>query len=154
MGLEARSLTIRFGVKDKDISPLMKGISKGIFSYVVKSMIRSYLEGETTCNLGSLLNNSVKKTGVFTKNLSMGMEDEDIYQFIMGLEQSCRADKVKDIIRLYAKQSTALISEHITQTTKKVEERGGEDQNPVIEKDNDVSISDIERLSVSLYGEG
>lgn len=167
MGLEERSLTIRFGVKDKDIAPLMKGVSKGVFSFVVKSMIRSYINNESVCDLGSLLNKVVENPGVFTKNLSMGLEDEDVYKFVMDQEQNCRADKVKDIIRIYTKQVTTIISAPISAPStinsdrgegkiiykSTVEENGTNNLDGSIEN-NGVSPEDIERLSDSLYGDG
>lgn len=167
MGLEARSLTIRFGVKDKDIAPLMKGVSKGVFSFVVKSMIRSYMNNESACNLGSLLDKTVDNPGVFTKNLSMGLEDEDVFQFIMEQEPSCRADRVKDIIRIYTKQiinigSTPVSSPQTTNSDRgegsivyksTIEDTNSNNLDSSIEN-NGVSPEDIERLSESLYGDG
>jgi hypothetical protein len=174
MGLEERSLTIRFGVKDKDITPLMKGISKGVFSFVVKSMIRSYMNNESACNLGSLLDKTVDNPGVFTKNLSMGLEDEDVFQFIMEQEPSCRADKVKDIIRIYIKQTSNIGSAPMSVPPTKNNNRGEctkdtKDTKDTFEENittksinnlnssvenNGISPEDIERLSDSLYGDG
>lgn len=113
MGLEARRLTIHFGVKDKDISPWIKGAKKGVFSFIVKAMIRSYIADKSSCKVTSLLNNPVENPGSFNKNLSMGMEDEDVFQFILAQEENCRADKIKEVIRFYIKQHNGYTSEPI-----------------------------------------
>lgn len=143
MGLEARRLTIHFGIKDKEIAHWIKGVNRGVFSFIIKSMIRSYINNEPYCKASSLLNNYIENPGSFNKNLSMGLEDEDIYQFILSQEEKCRADKVKEIVKFYMREEIERKSPNskATTVTKPI-------QDIIRDKEEEVVITDIKEDKV------
>jgi len=108
-----QSVNLYFGKKDADLCRWVHSVPRGLFSYLVREAIKSYLNGDSNYRLPVFKTNNKKNTAI-TKPLSISSdnpEDKQVYDFVTSFDDNMRSYEIKQILRKYLIPSTDVSAE-------------------------------------------
>jgi len=130
--------SIYFGKRDGRLGEWASSIPRGAFSYVVRNAIKAYINQEKY-ELPRFGSNEKAVKLPFTKSLSIGKEDLDVYKFIVSIDKFYRGSEVKRILHGFLTETK--VSPDVTKNIVYQERRENQDPESAKEKESISSLS-------------
>lgn len=93
--------SISFGQKDRELCKWVQSIPKGLFSYIIRDAINAYITNFSGYVFPQFPPKEQGLKTSVTKSLSIGINNIEVYKFIVSIKKFNRANEIKKIILQY-----------------------------------------------------